>query len=51
MGYTLIDQGGLPKYSYYAKNNIFHIFIDLAGGGKIKNSLEHIQGYFLFIFE
>ena len=51
MGYTLNDQGGLPKYSYYAKNNIFHIFIDLAGGGKIKNSVEPIQGYFLFRFE
>ena len=51
MGYTLNDQGGLPKYSYYAKNNIFHIFIELPGGGKIKNSLEPIQGYYLFTFE
>ena len=51
MGYTLNDQGGLPKYSYYAKNNIFHVFIELPGGGKIKNSVEPIQGYYLFTFE
>ena len=51
MGYTLNDKGSLPKYSYYVKNNIFHIFIELPGGEKIKNSVETIQGFYLFTFE
>jgi hypothetical protein len=51
MGYTLNDKGSLPKYSYYVKDDKFHIFIDLPGGGKIKNSVEPIQGFYLFTFE
>ena len=51
MGYTLNDKGSLPKYSYYVKNNYFHIFIELPGGGKIKYYVEPIQGYYLFTFE
>ena len=51
MGYTLNDKGSLPKYSYYVKGNYFHIFIELPGGGKIKNKAESIQGYYLFTFE
>ena len=51
MGYTLNDKGSLPKYSYYVKDNYFHIFIELAGGGKIKYKVEPIQGYHLFTFE
>ena len=51
MGYTLNDKGSLPKYSYYVKSDKFHIFIELQGGGKIKNSVETIQGFYLFTFE
>ena len=51
MGYTLNDKGSLPKYSYYVKGDKFHIFIELPGGGKIKNSVEPIQGFYLFTFE
>lgn len=42
MDYTLNDKGSLPKYSYYVKSDKFHIFIELPGGGKIKNSVEPI---------
>jgi len=51
MGYTLNDKGSLPKYSYYVKDDYFHIFIELPGGGKINKKVETIQGYYLFTFE
>ena len=49
MGYTLNDKESLPKYSYYVKDNYFHIFIEFTGWGKLKNKIEYIQGYNLFI--
>ena len=51
MGYALNNEGNLPKYSHYVKDNLFHIFIELPGGGKIDNKVEIFQGYYLFAFE
>lgn len=51
MGYALNNEGNLPKYSHYLKDNLFHIFIELPGGGKIDNKVEIFQGYYLFAFE
>ena len=51
MGYALNNEGNLPKYSHYVKDNEFHIFIELPGGGKIDNRVEIFQGYYLFAFE
>jgi len=51
MGYALNNEGNLPKYSHYVKENKFHIFIELPGGGKIDNKVEIFQGYYLFAFE
>ena len=51
MGYALNNEGNLPKYSHYVKDDLFHIFIELPGGGKIENKVEIFQGYYLFAFE
>ena len=51
MGYALNNEGNLPKYSHYVKDDKFHIFIELPGGGIINNRVEIFQGYYLFAFE
>ena len=45
------NEENLPKYSYYVKDDKFHIFIELPGGGIIDNEVEIFLGYYLFAFE
>jgi hypothetical protein len=51
MGYTLNFDDNNPKFSYYIKENYFYIFIELPGGGDIKDDVKIIPGFYIFSFE
>ena len=51
MGYSLNIDSTNPNYSYFIKDNYFHIFIELPGGGEIDDNIKIISGYYIFIFE
>ena len=51
MGYTLNFDDNIPKFSYYIKENYFHIFIELPGGGDIEDNIKIVPGFYIFSFE